>query len=36
MQMLVEKPEGERPLARHRRRWKIILNRIFKILDGGA
>jgi len=28
--VLVGKPEGRRPLGRPRRRWGIILNRIFK------
>jgi hypothetical protein len=31
IQMLVGTHEGKRPLARHRSRWKIILNKIFKI-----
>jgi hypothetical protein len=32
--VLVEKPEGKRPLGRHRRRWKNINMDIMKI--GGA
>ena len=33
--VLVGKPEGRRPLGRLRRRWGIILKRIFERLDGG-
>jgi hypothetical protein len=29
------KPEGSSPLGRPKRRWRIILKRIFKKLDGG-
>ena len=32
--VLVGKPEGRRPLGRPRRRWGIILNRIFKQWNG--
>ena len=34
--VLVEKPEGRRPLGRARRRWGIILIRILKKWHGGA
>jgi hypothetical protein len=27
--VLVEKPDGKRPLGRHRRRWRIILRWMF-------
>jgi hypothetical protein len=32
--VLMGKPEGRRPLGRPRRRWRIILKRIFKKGDG--
>jgi hypothetical protein len=32
--VLVGKPEGRRPLGRPRRRWGMILNRIFKQWNG--
>jgi hypothetical protein len=32
--LLVEKPEGKRPLGRPRCRWVIILGRILERLDG--
>jgi hypothetical protein len=31
---LVGKPEGKRPLGRPRRRWRIILRRIFRKWEG--
>jgi hypothetical protein len=31
----VEKPDGKRPLGKPRRRWKMILIRIFKRWDEG-
>jgi hypothetical protein len=33
---LVRKPEGKRPLGRRRRRWTMILKRMFKKCDGGT
>jgi len=33
--VLVGKPEGKRPLGRHRRRWGIILRWIFRKWDVG-
>jgi hypothetical protein len=35
VQDLVGRPEGRRLLGRPRRRWRIILKRIFKTWDGG-
>jgi hypothetical protein len=32
--VLVEQPEGKRPLERPRHRWRIILKWIFRKLDG--
>ena len=32
--VLVGKPEGKRPLGRHKRRWEVILKWIFKKWDG--
>jgi len=34
--VLVGKPEGKRPLGRPRRRWAIILRRIFRKWDVGV
>jgi len=33
--VLVEKPEGKRPLGRHRRRWENNIKWIFSICDVG-
>jgi hypothetical protein len=32
--VLVRRPEGQRPIGRPRRRWRIILKRIFNKRDG--
>jgi hypothetical protein len=32
--ILVEKPEGDRPLRRHRRKWEIILKWILNRIEG--
>ena len=32
--VLVGKPEGKRPLGRHRSRWEKMLKYIFRKLDG--
>ena len=34
--VVVARPEGNRPLGRSRRRWKIILKWIFKTLEEEA
>jgi hypothetical protein len=34
--ILVGRPEGRRPLGRPRRRWRIILEWVFKKWDGGG